>query len=54
LGAAASRRSKRFEGQNRVRVDDICDRLHFLADEMTNIDPIVQMEFGQNVEIAGD
>ena len=38
---APSRGSKSFECQNGVRVDDVSNRLHLLADEMSDIDTII-------------
>jgi hypothetical protein len=36
-----------------VRVGDLRDRLHVLGDEMADIDPVVEVELGQDVVIAG-
>ena len=39
----------------RVRVSTMPgNRLHLLADEMADVDVALDIEFGENVEIAGD
>ena len=51
LGAPAL---KRLEGNDRARVHDAGDGLHLFADEVADIRVFRDVEFGQNVVIAGD
>jgi DNA-binding transcriptional LysR family regulator len=45
--------SERLEGDDRVGVGDLRDRLHLLGDEMADVDIGRDMELGQDVVIAG-
>src|SRR5271166_2307080 len=45
---------ERLEGDDRARVDDARNRLHLVADEMADVDVLLDVEFGENVEVAGD
>ena len=46
--------SKCLEGNNRMRIDDVGDGLYLLADEVADIGVVIDVEFGQNVEMAGN
>ena len=45
--------SERFEGDDRPRVDDAGDDLHPMADEMADVDVLLDVELGEDVEVAG-
>src|SRR5574337_291327 len=44
---------KRLEGDDGARIDDARDRLHLVADEMTDVDILLDIELCQDIEVAG-
>ena len=46
--------SKSLECDDCMRVDDVGNCLYFRADEMPDVNAVINVEFGQNIKMAGN